>query len=74
MDEAESSSESSNPVKVVTHKFLAVYLMCLVFPFGVWLTMLGYELWGLCAMFIGSVPPAYYFAMIFGTEITDEIP
>lgn len=61
-------------MRVRTFRFLAVYLLCLVFPFGIWLTMLGYELWGLVAMMIGTTPTAYYFSMVFGSEMTEDIP
>lgn len=59
-------------MKLHTRRFLAVYLLCLIFPLGVWLGLLGYEIFSFVCLFCGWTPIAYFFAMIFATEDTDE--
>jgi len=55
-------------------KLVAVYLLLFLFPIGIWLELLGYEIASLACMIIGWTPIAYYFAAIFSSEITDELP
>jgi hypothetical protein len=59
-------------MNVQMYRFLAVYLLSLLFPFGIWLGLLGYELWSFILLFCGWTPIAFFLAMLFGSDISEE--
>lgn len=72
MESTEPARKEWCQMNLRVYRFVAVYLLCLLFPLGIWLGLLGYELWSFILLMCGWTPVAYLLGMLFGSESSES--